>query len=48
VGDRRHIYSEDAATGEDMTYEQFKEKINYYLERVVGGQKGAIIEVILK
>ena len=46
VGDRRHIYSEDAATGEDLTYEQFKEKINYYLKQVIKGQEGAFIKVI--
>lgn len=28
VGDRRYIYSEE------LTYEQFKEKINYYLKQV--------------
>lgn len=42
VGDRRYIYSED------LTYEQFKEKINYYLKQVKNGQKDAYIKIIYK
>jgi hypothetical protein len=42
VGDRRYIYSED------LTYEQFKEKINYYLKQVEKGQKDAYIKIIYK
>jgi len=38
VGDRRYIYSEG------LTYEQFKEKINWYLNKVVTGQKDAYIK----
>ena len=38
VGDRRCIYSEE------LTYEQFKEKINWYLNKVVNGQKDAYIK----
>jgi hypothetical protein len=44
VGDRRFIYREDAATNEKMPYEEFKKKINYYLEQVVKGQKEAFIK----
>lgn len=40
VGDRRYINSED------MTYKQFKEKINYYLKQVKKGQKDAYIQII--
>ena len=42
VGDRRYIYSED------LTYTQFKEKINYYLKQVEKGQKDAYIKIIDK
>ena len=42
VGDRRYIYSED------LTYEKFKEKINYYLKQVEKGQKDAYIKIIYK
>jgi hypothetical protein len=42
VGDRRYIYSED------LTYDQFKEKINYYLKQVEKGQKDAYIKIIYK
>ncbi len=42
VGDRRYIYSED------LTHEQFKEKINYYLKQVEKGQKDAYIKIIYK
>ena len=42
VGDRRYIYSED------LTYEQFKEKINYYLKQVEKEQKDAYIKIIYK
>ena len=42
VGDRRNIYSED------LTYTQFKEKINYYLKQVEKGQKDAYIKIIYK
>ena len=31
---------------EDLTYEKFKEKINYYLEQVEKGQKDAYIKEI--
>lgn len=40
VGDWRDIYSED------LSYEQFKEKINYYLKQVEKGQKDAYIKEI--
>jgi hypothetical protein len=39
-GDRRHIFRED------LTYEQFKEKINYYLKQIIKKQEGAFIKVI--
>ena len=42
VGDRRYIYSED------LTYEDFKNKINYYLNQVKNGQKDAYIKIIYK
>lgn len=42
VGDRRYMYSED------LTYEQFKEKINYYLKQVENGQKDAYIKIIYR
>jgi hypothetical protein len=42
VGDRRYIYSED------LTYEQFKEKINYYLKQVEKRQKDAYIKIMYK
>jgi len=44
VGDRRFIYSKDAATNKKMPYEEFKQKINYYLKQVVKGQKDAFIK----
>ena len=44
VGDRRFIYREHAATDKIMPYEEFKEKINYYLKQVVSGQKEAYIK----
>lgn len=42
VGDRIYMYSED------LTYEQFKEKINYYLKQVEKGQKDAYIKIIYR
>jgi len=29
-----------------LTYEQFKEKINYYLKQIIKKQEGAFIKVI--
>ena len=42
LGDRRYIYSED------LTYEDFKNKINYYLNQVKTEQKDAYIKIIYK
>jgi hypothetical protein len=44
VGDRTFIYREDAATNGKMPYEEFKKKINYYLEQIVKGQKEVFIK----
>ncbi len=41
VGDRRYIYREN------LTYEQFKEKIDYYMKQIKKGQKEAYIKEIL-
>lgn len=46
VGQMTSIFREDAATNEIMPYENFKEKINYYLEQVKKGQKDAYIKEI--
>jgi tRNA-dihydrouridine synthase len=46
VGTMMNIFREDAATNKIMSYEKFKEKINYYLEQVVNGQKEAYIKEI--
>ena len=42
VGDRRNIFSEK------LTYEQYTEKINYYLKQVEKGQKYAYIKIMYK
>ena len=44
VGQMTNIFRENAATGKIMPYEEFKGKINYYLNQVTKGQKGAYIE----
>ena len=44
VGQMTNIFRENAATGNIMPYEEFKGKINYYLNQVTKGQKGAYIE----
>ena len=44
VGTMTTIYREDAATGEIMPYEKFKEKIDYYLNQVINGQADAFIQ----
>ena len=46
VGDMRYIFREDAVTNKIMPYEIFKESINYYLNKVVNGQKEAFIKEI--
>ena len=46
VGDMTNIYREDAVTNKIMPYEEFREKINYYLKQVVKGQKEAFIKEI--
>ena len=46
VGTMTTIFREDAATNEIMPYENFKGKINYYLEQVKKGQKDAYIKEI--
>ena len=44
VGQMTNIFREDAVTNKIMPYEDFKEKINYYLKQVVSGQKEAYIK----
>lgn len=44
VGQMTNIFRENAATNEIMSYEDFKGKINYYLQQVIKGQKGAYIK----
>ena len=46
AGDMTNIFREDAVTNKIMPYEEFKEKINYYLKQVVKGQKEAFIKEI--
>ncbi len=46
VGQMTNMFREDAATNEIMPYENFKGKINYYLEQVKKGQKDAYIKEI--
>jgi hypothetical protein len=44
VGTMMNIFREDAATNKKMPYEEFKEKINYYLKQVEKGQNEAYIK----
>ena len=46
VGDMTNIFREHAVTNKIMPYEEFKEKINYYLKQVVKGQKEAFIKEV--
>lgn len=46
VGTMTNIYREDAATGEQIPYDKFTEKIMYYLKQVEKKQKDAYIKGI--